>query len=78
MKKIIINGKEITTNYGENGADTIVAGNDLPNYRMAIKNSCMESDYEFVERLSKYYSRIRLAKVTTMVRGIYDTIAYCR
>lgn len=78
MRKIIINGKEITTNLGESGANTIVAGNKLPNYYMCLKDSCRETDEEFVERLSHYYSRIRLAQVTTAIRGLYKTIAYCR
>lgn len=77
MKKIVINGKEITTNYGESGADTIVAGNYLPNYYMCLKDFG-ESDEEFFERLCKYYSRIRFAMVTTAIRGCYKTIAYCR
>lgn len=78
MKKITINGKEITTNLGESGAYTIVKGNNLPNYTICIKNSYNESDEEFVERLSKYYSRIRLARTTTTIRGLYSTFAYCR
>lgn len=75
---MVINDKEIVTNLGENGANTIVAGNNLPNYTICVKNSYSESDEEFVERLSKFYSRIRLARTTTRIRGIYDTFAYCR
>ena len=79
MRKIEVNGKVITTNYGESGADTIVRGDNLPNYRMEVKNSCMESDKEFLERLVSYgYTRIRFACVSTRVRGIHSTFAYCR
>ena len=78
MKKIVVNGKEIVTNLGESGAETIVRGDNLPNYVICVKNSYRETDEEFVERLSKYYSRIRLARTTTMIRGIYNTFAYCR
>lgn len=78
MKKIIVNEKEITTNLGENGAYTLVKGDDLPNYRMQLPNF-RESDEEFLKRLVSYgYTRIRFARVTTMVRGFHKTIAYCR
>lgn len=32
MRKIIIDGKEIVTNYGEKTMGNLVSGNDLPNY----------------------------------------------
>lgn len=78
MKKIVINGREIRTNLGEPGSETIVPGNNLPNRVMMIANFA-ESDEEFVSRLVEYgYTTIRLAKVSTMVRGIHDTVAYCK
>jgi hypothetical protein len=78
MTKMIINGKEILTNLGESGADAIVAGNCLPTRAMVICGF-RESDREFVERCVRMgYTRVRLARVTTAVRGYYDTIAYCK
>ena len=78
MRTIEVLGKEITTNYRETGSDTIVAGNDLPNYTMVLAKFA-ESDKAFLERLVSYgYTRIRIARVSTRVRGIHDTIAYCR
>lgn len=79
MRQIEVNGVLVTTNYNESGADTIVKGDDLPNYRMELKQSCMESDKNFLERLVSYgYTRIRFARTTTRVKGIYNTFAYCR
>ena len=34
MKKILVDGKEITTNYGEKGMYTLVTGDNLPNYEL--------------------------------------------
>lgn len=78
MKKIEIKGKEITTNFGENGMFTVVAGNNLPNYTMELP-MFRETDSQFLERLvDKGYTRIRFAQTTTKVKGYHDTIAYCR
>ena len=79
MRKIIVNEKEVITNYGENGMYTVVVGNDLPNYTMELKKDIRETDEEFLERLvEKGYTRIRFALTTTRVRGYYNSIAYCR
>ena len=78
MKKIEINGKEVTTNFGENGMHTLVVGNDLPNYRMELMND-METVQQFLERLvDKGYTRIRFAETSTRIKGYHKTIAYCR
>lgn len=79
MKKIIVNGKEVTTNYGENGMYTLVTGNDLPNYTMELKKNIIETDEEFLERLVENgYTRIRFALTSTRIRGYHNSIAYCR
>lgn len=74
MKKIIINGREITTNLGENYS--MGNGNDTATMRVMVKTSFRESDEDFVKRLASYgYTRITLKLATTAVRGYYDTYA---
>lgn len=78
MRKIIIDGKEITTNYGEKTMDNLVSGDDLPNYDLCIKNF-RESNEEFFKRLISYgYTRIRFGEVSTRIRGFHNVVAYCR
>lgn len=78
MRKIIIDGKEITTNYKEKGAERLVEGDNLPNYDMYSKNF-KENNEEFLKRLVKMgYTRIRFAETSTSIRGFHNVIAYCR
>lgn len=78
MRKILVDGKEITTNYGEKGMNTLLTGDDLPNYVLCTKNS-KESNEQFFKRLvSQGYTRIRFAEVTTRIRNFHDVVAYCR
>lgn len=78
MRKIIIDGKKIITNYGESGAMTLVTGDDLPNYELYTKRN-KETDEEFFNRLVSYgFTRIRFAEVATFIKGFHDTVAYCR
>lgn len=39
MRKIIIDGKQIVTNYGEKTMNNLVSGNDLPNHDMYMRKS---------------------------------------
>lgn len=74
MKKIIINGREITTNLGENYS--FGNGNNTATMSVRIKRDLRETDREFVERLAKAgYTHITLKLSTTSVRGYYDTYA---
>lgn len=78
MRKIMVDGKEITTNYGERGASTLVTGDDLPNYELFVKDF-KESTEQFLKRLVSYgYTRIRFAEVSTRIRNFHDVVAYCR
>lgn len=78
MKKILVDGKEITTNFGEKGMSTLVTGDDLPNYELYIKNF-KESNDQFLKRLvSQGYTRIRFAEVATRIKNYHDVVAYCR
>lgn len=78
MKKIEINGKEVTTNFGEKGMHTLVVGNDFPNYIMELMDN-RETTKQFFERLvDKGYTRIRFAEISTRIKGYHKTIAYCR
>ena len=77
MKKIIINGKEITTNLG--GNYSIGNGNSTATMVLKIKTSEQETDEEFVERLAKMgYTKITLKYAITRVRGYYNTYALCK
>lgn len=74
MKKIIINGKEITTNLG--GNYSIGDGNDTATMEVKIKTNDQETDEEFVKRLAGMgYTKITLKYATTRVRGYYNTYA---
>lgn len=74
MRKMIIDGREITTNLGENYS--IGNGNDTATMRVMIKDSFRESDEDFVKRLASYgYTRITLKLATTAIRGYYSTYA---
>ena len=78
MKQIEVNGKTITTNFNESGANTVVAGNDFPNYTMK-RAMDGETDRQFLERLvDAGYTRIRFAQTATRVKGYHSTVAYCR
>lgn len=78
MRKIIVDGKEITTNYREKTMHNLVSGNDLPNYDFYTKYF-RESNEDFFKRLISYgYTRIRFGEVSTKIKGIHDTVAYCR
>lgn len=74
MKKIIINGKEITTNLG--GNYSIGNGNSTATMSVRCKKDCHETDEEFVERLANAgYTKITLKYSTTCIRGYYHTYA---
>ncbi len=76
MKKIIINGKEITTNLGGNYS---FSDGESATMTCEVKLSASESDEDFVKRLAeKGYTRITLKYGTTCVRGYYNTFAMCK
>lgn len=76
MKKIIVNGYEVTTNYGAmdypfsdgNGKSTMSL--QLLKFR--------ETDKDALERLAPQYSKITFYRTRTSVRGFYETVAYCK
>lgn len=78
MKKILVDGKEITTNFGEKGMNTIVTGDDLPYYELHTKNFKESNDKFFKRLVSQGYTRIRFAEVSTRIRNFHDVVAYCR
>ena len=78
MRKIIIDGKQIVTNYGEKTMNNLVSGNDLPNHDMYMRKS-RETNEDFFKRLVEYgYTRIRFGEVSTRIRGFHDVVAYCQ
>ena len=76
MRKIEVRGYEVTTNYGSadypfsdgNGKETMSL------HLLAFR----ETDKEALERLAPQYSRITFYRTRTRVRGLYDTVAYCK
>ncbi len=77
MKTVIYKDKTIKTNLG--GVYPFTDGNDKNTMTMHIKKSCLESDKEMFERLAEQgYTRITFYRTATAVRGLYDTIAYCK
>lgn len=77
MRKIIVDGKEIKTNYGEKSAEKLVTGNDIEGYELYTRNS-RETNEEFLKRLIGYgYRKIRFAEVATRIRNFHDVVAYC-
>lgn len=74
MKKMIINGKEIMTNYGK---EYQIFNGDRD---MAYKPSkCGEDDKILLERLvNEGYTRITFYYGSTGIRGLYKLYAYCK
>lgn len=78
MRKILVDGKEIVTNYNEKTMENLVSGDDLPNYDFYTKYS-NESKKDFLKRLISYgYTRIRFGEVSTRIRGFHEIVAYCK
>ena len=74
MKKLIIDGKEITTNLG--GNYPIGDGNNTATMGVIPQHDARQTDREFVEELAKRgYKRITLKHCTTCVRGYYRLYA---
>lgn len=79
MRKMIINGHEVTTNYEKYGSYPMCDGNDKKTMRMMIRENCRESAEEMLERLAGYgYTRITFYETSTRVKGIHNLIAYCK
>lgn len=77
MKKMIVNGREISTNYGS--YYPFSDGNNKKTMIMQLKNSCIETDKEMLERLvNRGYKRITFYYTTTSVKGYHDLIAFCK
>lgn len=74
MKKMNIDGKEITTNLGSNYS--IGDGNNTATMEVILQYDARQTDREFVEELAKRgYKRITLKYATTCVRGYYSLYA---
>ena len=85
MRKITINGKEITTNYnsGRYHDYSIITGDrgTMVYKRSQITGDDLhrECDREMLLRLvEEGYTRITFYYTTTSVRGYYKLIAYCK
>lgn len=89
MRKMIIDGREIKTNYnehfdypmhnGNSGFSTMCYESMQWVLRDGNKYKSRESIDEMFERLvNSGYSRITFYRVTTRVRGLYDIIAFCK
>lgn len=76
MKKMIVNGKEITTNYGANyslwngeGKDTMVCRRVMPS------KTAWDLLEDFVE---EGYTRVTFYETTTCVRGYHQVYAFAK
>lgn len=77
MRKMIINGVEINTNYGEKSAERLVSGDDIDGYEFYSRHD-RESNEEFLKRLIGYgYRKIRFGEVSTRIRNFHEVVAYC-
>lgn len=86
MKTVVYDGREIKTNLG--GNYPFCDGNDKKTMRMILPDTVLtagdkychtESADEMFERLAKRgYTRITFYYTTTMIRGIYDLIAFAK
>ena len=86
MRKMIIKGREVNTNFGSdypfdsgNGRKTMDM--HTPNWynKEGQTYKIRETPAEMLERLAGYgYTKITFYNVSTAVRGYYDTIAYCK
>lgn len=82
----MVNGREITTNYG--GNYSFYNGEDkktmyYENMQWVLEDGCkyksLEGEKKMFQRLvNEGYSRITFYYVTTRIRGYYETIAFCK
>ena len=77
MTTMIINGREVKTNYAPYKSYSFCDGNDRKGWTMRTAKFG-ETPEEMVHRLGEYYSRVSIYMVTTRVKGYYEYIAYCK
>lgn len=82
MRTVTVNGYEVYTNLKDysQGYTTdypMCDGNDKAHMKMRLLK-WQETPKQALERLAPYYKRVTFYRVTTAVRGIYNTIAYCK
>lgn len=78
MTTMIVDGREVKTNYREGRyLYPFCNGDTREGWTMEIAEF-NETPREIVERLGKRYSRVSIYMVTTRVRGIYEYLAYCK
>ena len=78
MKTMIVNGKEIKTNY-ESSEYAIWNGNDYPKtmkvFNVPFGKTTKDVLYELVE---EGYTKIRFVEMTTCVRGYHKVYAFAK
>ena len=47
-------------------------------WRLHVTAHCRETEQEMYDRLSKYYSDVRIYEDTTRIAGLHDIFAMCR
>lgn len=78
MRKMEVEGRTVSTNYGEEGMYRMHSGNPGKTQRLETPRKG-ETDAEFLSRLARSgYRTIRFARCSTNVRGWHETIALCR
>ena len=89
MRKMVVNGREITTNYKEHFDYPMHDGNTgfatmcYEPEQWVLREGCQykskEGEDEMFQRLvNKGYKRITFYRSTTRIRGYYETIAFCK
>lgn len=86
MKKMVVDGKEIKTNFGQ--TYYLCNGNDKNGYRIQLRDWVLddgakykrqETEKEMLQRLVSYgYTTIMFAEVSTAIRGYHDLFAYAK
>ena len=79
MRTVTVGRYEVRTNLRESGVYTpdypMCDGNDKANMTMILLK-WRETPEQAIERLAPRYKRVTFYRVTTAVRGIYNTIAF--
>lgn len=79
MKKIMINGVEVTTNYEPFKDYPMGNGERRATMTLIVKKDCHESAKEMLERcVANGYTRVTFYEASTRVRGYHSIYAYAK
>lgn len=75
MKKMTIDGKVITTNFGESGMYHLFTGNEEYLHSLRFGEVTERALHRFV---AEGYNYIRFGELSTAVRGYHNVCAICK